>query len=47
MLGEDQAVFGMVAPFSLLRGLPTRQLPVLPRSQDCEWCMPHCSEAFC
>jgi len=40
-LGEDHEVFGMVAPFGLLRNLPTRQLPVVPRSQACEWRTPH------
>lgn len=41
MLGEDRAVFGMVALFGLLRRLPTQQLPMVPHSQDCEWRMPH------
>jgi len=31
----------MVAPFGLLRGLLTRQLPVVPRSQDRKRRMPH------
>src|SRR5207248_8939920 len=41
VLGEDHEVCGMVAPFGLLRGLLTRQVPVVPRSQDCKRRMPH------
>jgi len=43
VFGEDQEAFGIVAPFGPLRNLPTRQLPVLPRSQECEWRTPHCT----